>query len=57
MNKCKNCKFFDNTQPVSTVRGSDRPKVAEEYIGKCKQIGRIKMMNDFCPCFSKKEEK
>lgn len=54
---CKNCKYFDNTKPTSTIRGKDKPKFAEEYIGECKQIRRIKMKNDFCQLFKSKEEK
>ena len=54
--KCKDCKWFDNTVPVSTVKGNDKHKFAEDYIGMCANIGRIKMMNDTCPQFEKKEE-
>lgn len=54
---CKNCKHFDNTKPTSTIRGNDKPKFAEEYIGICKQTGRIKMMNDRCFEYNPKEEK
>ncbi len=56
-NKCKTCKYFDNTKPASTIRGNDKPKFAEEYIGTCKQIGRIRMMNDRCFEYEPKEEK
>ena len=56
-NRCKDCKFFDNTKPTSTIRGNDKPKHAEEYIGICKQNGGIKMMNDGCFCCQPKEEK
>lgn len=55
--KCKTCKYFDNTKPTSTIRGKDKPKFAEEYIGICKQIGRIKMMNDICLGYKSKEVK
>ena len=51
MDKCKDCKHFDNTKPVSTSRESDKYKFAEPYIGECKQTGRITMMNDACGCF------
>lgn len=54
MNKCKDCKHFDNTKPVSTSRENDKYKFAEPYIGECKQTGRITMMNDVCGCFNKK---
>lgn len=56
-NKCKTCKYFDNTKPTSTIRGNDKPKFAEEYIGVCKQMGRIKMMNDRCFEYEPREEK
>ena len=54
--KCKDCKWFDNTVPVSTVKGNDKHKFAEDYIGMCSNLCRIKMMNDTCPQFEKKEE-
>lgn len=54
---CKTCKYFDNTKPTSTIRGNDKPKFAEEYIGVCKQTGRIRMMNDGCFEYKSKEEK
>lgn len=56
-NRCKDCKFFDNTKPASTIKGNDKPKYAEEYIGTCKQDDRIKMMNDGCFCYQPKKEK
>lgn len=57
MNSCKECKFFDNTKPVDTTHNeNDVYKNAEEYIGECKEIGRIKMMNDFCTLFKSKED-
>jgi hypothetical protein len=53
---CKNCKYFDNTKPVDTAHNpNDRHKTAEPYIGKCKKIGRIKMMNDSCSLFERKK--
>lgn len=55
--KCKECKFFDNTIPVSTEKGVDKYKNSEEYIGLCKNINRPKMMNDICKLYEKKEEK
>ena len=58
MNSCKDCKFFDNTKPVDTTHNdNDKCKTAEVYIGKCKEISRIKMMNDSCTLFKEKEEK
>ena len=58
MNSCKDCKYFDNTTPVDTTHNDhDKYKTAEEYIGKCKEIDRIKMMNDSCCLFKSKEEK
>ena len=57
MNTCKNCKYFDNSMPVDTIHNdNDKHKTAEEYIGKCKEIGRIKMMNDSCQLFKSKED-
>lgn len=57
MNKCKNCNFFDCSIPVDTTHNdNDKCKTAEPYIGKCKEIGRIKMMNDSCMLFKEKEE-
>jgi len=55
--KCKECKWFNNTIPVSTIKGNDKPKFAEEYIGMCMNLKRIKMANDHCQCFRKVEEK
>lgn len=56
--KCLNCKFFDNTKPVDTTHNdNDKYKTAEDYIGKCTNIDRIKMMNDVCALFEEKEEK
>lgn len=55
--KCKECKYFDNTIPVSTERGNDRTKNAEEYIGMCNNINRPKMMNDKCGLFEEKEDR
>ena len=53
---CKDCIYFDNTIPVDTIKNeADKHKTAEEYIGYCKKIDRIKMMNDNCPLFKKKE--
>lgn len=53
---CKNCKYFDNTKPVDTAHNpNDRHKTAEPYIGKCKKIERIKMMNDSCRLYERKE--
>ena len=58
MNSCKDCKFFDNTKPVDTTHNdNDKYKTAESYIGECKEIDRIKMMNDSCTLFKEKEEK
>lgn len=54
--KCKECIYFNNKIPVDTIRGKDKTKNAEDYIGKCENIGRIKMMNDHCQLFKKKEE-
>lgn len=48
MARCKNCKHFDNTKPVSMSRGNDKYKSAENYIGRCKITGTVKMMNDQC---------
>jgi hypothetical protein len=48
MTRCKNCKYFDNTKPVSMSRGNDKYKSAENYIGRCKITGTVKMMNDQC---------
>lgn len=48
MKRCKNCKNFDNTKPVSMSRGNDKYKSAEKYIGRCKLTGTVKMMNDQC---------
>ena len=50
---CKDCRFWDNTKPVSTERNSEY-KNAEEYIGICNNIDRPKMMNDICPLFEKR---
>lgn len=56
--KCLNCKFFDNTKPVDTAHNpNDKHNYAEDYIGKCTNIDRIKMMNDVCTLFEEKEEK
>lgn len=56
--KCLNCKFFDNSKPVDTAHNpNDKHNYVEEYIGKCTNIGRIKMMNDVCTLFEEKEEK
>ena len=55
MNKCKDCKYFDNTKPVSTIRGNDKYNKSEEYIGECTKIHRIDTMNDSCTLFEKKE--
>jgi hypothetical protein len=56
MNSCKDCKYFDNTKPVDTTHNdNDKYKTAEEYIGECKEINRIKMMNDSCCLFKSKE--
>lgn len=57
MNKCKECKFFDNSKPVSTAKGNDKYKNAEEYIGECTKIKRIDAMNDSCQLFEKKGAK
>ena len=58
MNACKDCKYFDNTKPADTTHNdNDKCKTAEPYIGKCEEIGRIKMMNDSCCLFKSKEEK
>ena len=54
--KCKECKSWDNTIPVTTVKNNDGHKFAEDYIGKCNNIERAKMMNDYCQLFEKKEE-
>ena len=55
---CKDCKYFDNTKPVDTIKNEkDKHKTAEEYIGMCTNINRIKMMNDSCTLFEEKEEK
>lgn len=48
MKRCKNCKNFDNTKPVSKARENDKYKSAEKYIGMCKLTGTVKMMNDLC---------
>ena len=56
MNKCKDCKHFDSTKPVSTSRENDKYKNAEEYIGICEKIHRVDVMNDTCVFFEKKEE-
>ena len=48
MKRCKNCKNFDNTKPVSMSRGNDKYKTAENCIGRCKLTGTVKMMNDQC---------
>jgi hypothetical protein len=57
MNTCKDCKYFDNTKPVDTTHNdNDKYKTAEAYIGKCKEIDRIKMMNDSCCLFKSKEK-
>jgi hypothetical protein len=57
MNACKDCKYFDNTKPVDTTHNdNDKYKTAEAYIGKCKEIGRVKMMNDSCRLFKSKED-
>jgi hypothetical protein len=57
MNTCKDCKYFDNTKPVDTAHNlNDKHKTAEPYIGKCKEIDRIKMMNDSCRLFKSKED-
>lgn len=46
---CKDCKYFDNTKPIDTSHNiNDKHKKAEFYIGRCKKIGCIKMMNDTC---------
>lgn len=56
--KCKDCKYFDNTKPVDTIKNEkDKHKTAEEYIGYCSNINRIKLMNDCCVLFKEKEEK
>ena len=58
MNTCKECKYFDNSKPVDTTHNdNDKYKTAEEYIGKCEEIGRIKMMNDSCRLFKPKQKK
>lgn len=55
---CKDCIYFDNSKPVDTTHNdNDKYKTAEPYIGMCKEIGRIKMMNDVCRLFKPKEEK
>lgn len=52
---CKDCKHFDNTKPVDTAHNvNDKYKNAEFYIGRCKKIGRIKMMNDTCGLYEEK---
>lgn len=57
MSSCKDCKYFDNTKPVDTTHNdNDKYKNAEVYIGECKEIGRIKMMNDSCTLFKEKED-
>jgi hypothetical protein len=57
MNTCKDCKYFDNTKPVDTTHNdNDKYKTAEAYIGECKEIDRIKMMNDSCRLFKSKEK-
>lgn len=49
MMNCIDCKYFDNTKPVDTAHNvNDKHKNAEFYIGRCKKIGCIKMMNDTC---------
>ena len=50
MKKCANCKYFDNSKPLSTSRENDKYKFAEPYIGECKRTGRIKLKNDICGC-------
>ena len=58
MDTCKDCLYFDNTKPVDTTHNdNDKYKNAEVYIGMCKKIGRIKMMNDICCLLKSKEEK
>lgn len=32
MTRCKNCKYYDNTKPVSMARENDKYKSAENYI-------------------------
>ena len=57
MNTCKECRYFDNSIPVDTTHNdNDKRKTADEYIGKCGEIGRIKMMNDSCCLFKPKQE-
>ena len=56
MAKCKECKYFDNTVPCDTIRNErDKHKTPDKYIGMCRNIGCIKMMNDTCILFEKKE--
>jgi hypothetical protein len=56
MEKCKNCKCFDNKRPVSTSTRNDAYKNAEKYIGYCKNTNRPTMMNDGCLYFEPKEK-
>lgn len=55
--KCLECKYFNNTIPVTTSRREDSHKFPEKYIGKCENIQRPKMMNDYCQLYEKKEKK
>ncbi len=56
MTKCKGCKYFNNKVPCDTIRNEqDKRKTPDEYIGMCRNIGCIKMMNDTCILFEKKE--
>lgn len=54
--KCKDCLYFNNTIPVDTIKGNDKHKNAEEYIGRCENIKQPKMMNDYCQLFKEKEK-
>lgn len=55
---CKECKYFENTKPADAIKSEkDKRKVSDFYIGMCKNIGRIKMMNDVCQLFERKESK
>lgn len=46
--RCKECKHFDNSKPVSTSTKNDKYKRPEKYIGTCKITSTIKMANDLC---------
>ena len=55
--KCKDCKYFDCTKPVSTAKGNIKNKIAAEYVGMCTNVKRIVMMNDSCSLSDKEEKK